>query len=326
MPGHSAKSALVVCASLCASLSTAIAATSPPTYNFTYSYNGKQYSDLFIGTAPKAGGSSTIVTHIVPVKFTVGSFVADPSAKDSHGMSPVTYTVASPIFDSTTDYKQGKVDVGATQYIDAFNRVNEWGLLHKAKRPGWHVLLSPKIETGLSFNNPSGATVATDFGVKVVNYNISAFDSAVQSTIKQFPASDLVVFITTQTYLTSGGCCIGGYHSYTGSQSYLMFTYITDSQVVLGVDVSALSLELGLWLDDPQVNNTSPCGSYDVGDPPDGSNNHPFGLWTYTLNGVPYHLRDMATPVYFGAPAKTSANGFFTFQGFKGLTVCEGAP
>jgi len=331
-----AKSSVLACAGLCATVCGSGAAAASgrpnanaglPTYNFTYSYSGKQYRDLFIGTSPKAGGTSDIVTHIVPVKITVGSFVADPSARDNHGMSPVSYTVASPIYDSTTDYKQGHVDVGATQYIDAFNRVNEWGLLAQSKQAGWHVLLNPKVEAGLSFTNPSGATVTTDFGVKVVNDDISAFDTAIRSAVTQYPASDLVVFITTQLYLTSGGnCCIGGYRNYTGSQSYVVFSYITSPTLVFGSDVSTLSLELGAWLDDPQVNNSSPCGGYDVGDPPETGGKHPYGLWTYKLNGVAYHLRDMGTPVYFGAPAKTSANGFFTFQGYKGLSVCEGAP
>jgi len=326
MPGNSAKSAALACASLFAAFSTAAAANAPPTYHFTYTYNGTTYSDLFIGTSPKSGGTSTIVAHIVPVEFTVGNFVADPSATDKNGMSPVSYTIASPIFDSTTDYKQGRVDVGTTQYIDAFNRVNEWHKLPKTNRAGWHVLLSPKIETGLSFNNPAGATVTTDFGVKVVNYDLNSFDGAIQPTIKQFPASDLVIFITTQTYLTSGGCCIAGYHSTTGTQSYLMFTYITDNQPILGVDVSTLSLELGGWLNNPLLANTSPCGAYNVGDAPGTTKKHPLGLWPYTINGVTYHLRDMATPVYFGAPPRTAANGFFTFQGAKGLSVCQGAP
>ena len=161
-------------------------------------------------------------------------------------------------------------------------------------------------------------------GVQTCALPIS-FDSAVQPTIKQFPASDLVVFITTQTYLTSGGCCIGGYHSYTGTQSYGQYTFITNPTQVFSWDVSAMSHEVGEWLDDPTTGNSnSPC-FYEVGDPLEGGQpGHSYGQWNYTVNGVVYHLQDLVTPDYFGAPAKTAAGKFWTFQGYKGFNkqVC----
>lgn len=294
-----------------------------PNWNFTWTYNSHNYSVQFIGTTPKAGGTTNVTVHLIPAKFIVGSFTADPSAKDSNGKSPVDYSLASPIFDTTTDYKQGKVDIGKTQYEDAVERLNLWGQLKKNKS-NYHIILNPVLETGLTYNNPSGATVATDFGVKVVNYNINSFDNSIQSTVAKFPVADLVLFITTQLYLTSGGCCIGGYHSYTGKQAYGHYTYITASSQVFSLDVSAMSHELGEWMNDPSTNNSnSPC-FYETGDPLEGgSSGHPYGQWTYTVGGVAYHLQDLVTPVYFGAPAKTSANKWWTFQGYPFTRVCQ---
>ena len=295
-----------------------------PNFQFKYSYNGKAYSDTYIGTSPKAGGSTTITVHLIPTKFVVGGFTADPSAPDSKGKSVIDYTIASPIFDSTTDYKQGKTDIGATQYEDAFERLNLWGLLKKKSKAGYHVLLSPKVETGISYSNVAGATTATVLGNEVVLYNINTFDRSVQSAVAKFPAANLVMFVTTQLYLTSGSSIIGGYHNYTGTQAYGHYTYITSAGSTFAWDVAALSHELGEWMDDPTVNNGSPCGRNEVGDPLEGGQpNHAYGSWPYVVGGVTYHLQDLVTPVYFGAPAKTSANKWFTFQGYSNIGVCS---
>jgi hypothetical protein len=67
------------------------------------------------------------------------------------------------------------------------------------------------------------------------------------------------IFLTYDVYLTvHHSCCIGGYHSATGStnapQSYAHFTYV-DLVGAFSQDVSALSHEVGEWADDPLVVN-----------------------------------------------------------------------
>ena len=57
-----------------------------------------------------------------------------------------------------------------------------------------------------------------------------------------------------------------------------------------------------------------------VGDPLENNSN--FGGFPYTVNGFTSNLQDLVTLSYFGAPASTSVNGEFTFQG-KSLTVCQ---
>jgi hypothetical protein len=136
------------------------------------------------------------------------------------------------------------------------------------------------------------------------------------------------IFLTYDVYLTQRrSCCIGGYHSSTGStsapQSYAHATYV-DHAGSFAQDVSALSHEVGEWADDPLVvninGNNTPCGILENGDPLE--NNANFGDFPYTANGFTYNLQDLVTLPYFGAPAGTSVNGEFTFQG-ESLAVCQ---
>jgi hypothetical protein len=228
--------------------------------------------------------------------------------------------VASPIFDSTTTYTQGGTNVGTTQYEDAFQRASLWGTV--STHTAYHTLLgTPTVEPEQTLKVGTNGTVATDFGVKVLNVGINWFDGKIEPmlTSLHIPANALPIFVTTQVYLTSGGCCIGGYHSYTGTQAYSMFTYIQKSGA-FSQDVSALSHEVGEWLDDPETNNNSPCGIYEVGDPLENEAN--YGSYPYPLGGFTYHLQDLAMPPYFGAPTSTSVHGWSTFQGTS-LTVCQ---
>ena len=45
-------------------------------------------------------------------------------------------------------------------------------------------------------------------------------------------------------------------------------------------------------------------------------------LFRSALGGFTYHLQDLVTPVYFGAPTSTSVNGWQSFQGQTFSTVC----
>ena len=107
----------------------AAAGTSLPSWNGFFNYSGSQYSYNMVGTAPSTNTSTTITTYIIPVKIVITGkggkkTTFDPAHVLSNGNSVTTNTVDSPIFDSTTTYKQGGVDVGTTQYIDAFQRAN----------------------------------------------------------------------------------------------------------------------------------------------------------------------------------------------------------
>jgi hypothetical protein len=309
-------------------------AASLPSWNGSFTYNGTNYTYNMVGTAPSSNTTSTITAFIIPVKIVITNrngthSTYDPSHVLSNGNTVTTNTLDSPIFDSTTTYTQGGVDVGTTQYIDAFQRANFWGTVQN--NPNSHLLLSTTVLTKQTLSPPRAyGKTGTVFGFVAALVDINWFDSQVPTIINnlgiqpnQFP-----IFLTYDTYLTqNGGCCIGGYHSSEGSvsnpQSYAEFTYV-DHAGAFSQDVSALSHEVGEWADDPlTVNfngNNTPCGILEVGDPLE--NNPNFGAFPYSLHGFTYNLQDLVTLPYFGAPPSTSVNDFFTFQG-ESLSVCQ---
>ncbi len=310
-------------------------AASLQSWNGSFTFGGTNYTYNMVGAAPSTNSTATITTFIIPVKITItnrngSKTVFDPSHVLSNGNSVTTNTLDSPIFDSTTTYSQGGVDVGTTQYIDAFQRANFWGTVKS--NPNSHLLLSPTVlaEQSLSPSRTFGKT-GSPFGFTAAEVDINWFDSQIPNLISklgilpnQFP-----IFLLYDTYLTQGGsCCIGGYHSSEGStsnpQSYAEATYV-DHVGAFSQDVSALSHEVGEWADDPlTVNfngNNTPCGILEVGDPEEGDAN--FGGFPYVLHGFTYNLQDLVTLPYFGAPTSTSVNGWLSFQGNSSLSVCS---
>jgi hypothetical protein len=302
-------------------------ASSLPTFKYTYKYNGTTYTPSFVGTDPSKGAvATTVPTVLIPVEMiTSDGTVTNPNKAPAGSKLSVTkQVVASPIFSSGYDFQTDKTDIGSTQFVDAFEKMALWNVGGSAT--GYHVVLGqPKIEKLLKLKVPkTSGTTGTEFGIKVQEVDINYFDQQITAQINKLklPSGTLPIFITTQAYLTSGGCCIGGYHSVNGSEPYSYATYIatTGTTVVFSQDVGALSHEISEWQDDPFTNNRSPCGIYEVGDPLERETN--YGLSPYTLGGFVYHLQDEAAPPYFGAPVANTLGGYATFLGTK-LSVCQ---
>ncbi len=312
---------------------TAQAARALPTWTFSYTYQAKTYNEVFVGTDPATGGGpTTIPTEIIPIQLTYGTFTTDPEQTLANGRTPVSNTVASPVFQNGIDFQQDGVDLGRTQYVDAYQRDALWGSVQTDHR--YHVLLGePTIEPLQSWTVPAtDGSVGRPLGAKVLMAKLGWFDRKVQALIAslQLPANTLPIVEVTQTYLLLGGnCCVGGYHNYNGTQAYAMFSYLKNAGT-FAEDVSALSHEVGEYVNDPLTNNTDvplACGPngangrvYEVGDPLVNTAN--FGNYPYELGSFTYHLQDLVTPVYFGAPTSTSLGGRTTFQGTV-LSVCQ---
>lgn len=304
------------------------------TWNGSYVYNGKTYNYNMVGAAPSSNSSVSIPVYIIPVKIVVSrsgrQTTFDPEHVLSNGKSVVTNTVDSPLFTSSINYTVGSANVGTTQYIDAYQRANFWGAVQTHTNS--HLLLNPPTvlaERTLTVPSTYGTT-GTPFGFTAGLVDINWFDAQLPSIISAegIQPNALPIFLTYDVYLTqNGSCCIGGYHSSEGStsnpQSYAHTTYI-DHSGAFAQDVSALSHELGEWADDPlTVNyngNNTPCGMLENGDPLENTAN--YGDYSYTQNGFTYHLQDLAFLPYFGAPANTSANSWFSFHN-AALSVCS---
>jgi hypothetical protein len=250
----------------------------------------------------------------------------------SNGKSIVQNTTASPLFVSGVNFTQGGVNLGTTQYIDAYQRGNFWSTV--STNTNYHVLLgSPTVLTEQTINvtRAQGKVMNNPFGSgKVGTMSINSFDSKLQTFMAgfgQINPSVLPIFLTYDIYLTQGGCCIGGYHSANGAnptgQTYSYSTYV-DSPGAFSQDVSALSHEIGEWMDDPFVNNAVNCTDNSImenGDPLEGEAN--YGGYPYSLGGFTYNLQSLVFIGYFGAPRSTSVNSWLSFQNDE-ANVCPG--
>jgi hypothetical protein len=311
---------------------TVIEAASTPlqTWNGSFSYQGTTYTYNMVGVPPFPSSSATVLTYVIPVKIVLSNGATyDPATRLSNGNTVTQNTVASPIFDTSVDFTSDGVDVGKTQYIDAYQQANFWG---STGNPSHLLLGGPTVLAAQTLKVPKRyGSQGTVFGFRAGLVDINYFDAQAHTLLTNLgiTPNTFAIFLTYDVYLTQNRqCCIGGYHSSTGStsapQSYAHATYV-DHVGSFSQDVSALSHEVGEWADDPLVvsinGNNTPCGILENGDPLE--NNPNYGAFTYVgSNGFTYNLQDLVTLEYFGAPTTTSVGGEFTFQN-ETLSVCQ---
>jgi len=311
-------------------LGTVAAPATPTVTNWTGTLSPGGTSFTMVGTDPATTNTTTTVTaYLIPIRLfldpTPGGLF-DPEHVLPNGRTVVQNVADSPIFNSGIDFVQGGVDLGNTQYVDAFQRGSFWGDV--ATKPNYHALLNLVVLPVVNIAVPAASgKIQTEFGVRAALVDINFFDAQLQSIISNnntITANSLPIALTYETYLTSGGgCCIGGYHSAFGNasapQTYGHFTYI-DRAGAFSQDVSALSHEVGEWMDDPFINNPGCGGLLENGDPLEGGPN--FGAFPYTLNGFTYNLQDLVFLQYFGQSPSTAVNHWWSFQNAN-LSVCS---
>jgi hypothetical protein len=294
-----------------------------------------------IGTDPTATNTSTTIpVYIIPIRMVYpksnGDHTFDPVKQVlPNGKTVIQNIVASPIFDPGVNFTQGGKNLGTTQYLDAYQRGNFWKFVKTKKHSGYHVLLGqPTIlaEQTITVKAAKGTVISNPFGSGIAGtYDIGAFDTKLQAYMRKFAQQIspgvLPLFVTYDVYLTSGGCCYGGYHNANGpepaGQTYAYATYV-DSVGAFAQDVSALSHEIGEWMDDPFADNAVGCTDnnlMEVGDPLE--NNPNSGAYPYTLNGFTYNLQSLVFIGYFGAPPTDSVNRWLSFQNDESH-VCPG--
>jgi hypothetical protein len=305
------------------------------TWNGSISYSGHTYNYTMVGTDPASTNTTTTVTaYIIPVimNYTKGIYGAshhkfNPTTDTQNGVSIVQNILNSPLF-TNVDWNWGGTDVGTTQYEDAFQRASFWQDV--TTNTNYHLLLSPSVLTPLKLKptKAQGGAVVTNPTTKsgtVGEMNINSFDSAIQGYIRShstITTDSVAIFVTDNVYLTSGGCCIGGYHSVTSThQTYMTATYAyTPSGFPFSADISAFSHEIGEWYDDPLTTSNSPCGILEVGDPLEGKTN--YGDFSITSGGVTWHPQTLAMMEYFGDPANFSVNNWLDNQHIE-TSVCQ---
>jgi hypothetical protein len=291
-----------------------------------------------IGTDPtNTNTNTTIPVEVVPVIFKYPSFgktkFSPKKDKYSDGETVLQNFLTSPLLDSNVDFQSGTVDFGKGQYIDSYQRANFYGN-NVQNETNYHVVLgSPTVLKPLKITVQSGQGVVetNPFGSqKIGTYGFSAMDSQINSYIRahsQVTPDQFVFFVSHNIFLTSGGCCIGGYHTATsaqpGGQTYGYTTLVTEAGS-FSQDVSAASHEIGEWLDDPFTDNHVGCQDNSIlenGDPLEGRAN--YGGFPYQDHGFTYNLQDLVFINYFGAPDSDPVGGLKSFNKLE-TSYCPG--
>ena len=323
-------------------------------YTVVSSRDGKPYSGVVVGRSPFFHGSRTtdVPTFIVPVKIIIGSTVFDPGVKDSTCLGgKVATTVAqdSPIFQSAAFTMNG-LSVGTTQYPDAFLRAEFWqNVSVTANR--FHTMLSPvTVLTEQTFTVPAGEGAVATGGCEPVGImDLATWDNFVQGTLVPFVAAhgggttSFPFFLLYNVGMVNpflpgsplADCCILGYHqAFTPGgniQTYGVGDF--DSAGAFGgtKDISALSHEVGEWMNDPTGNNFTPAWGH-IGQQPNCQNNFEVGdplsgtlFPAVTLNSFTYHPQELVFFSWFyGAPSIGTSSGEFSNNGT--FTSDAGAP
>ena len=268
---------------------TGVTVTPLPSFDYTVTASpdrgGLVYSGSIIGRDPHNRGktTTTIPTQLIPLVITINdgttTHTYDPTIPDScaSGQTDVNIITNSPIFTNTTTWTMNGVNVGTTQYIDAFQRAEFWSLVQGTP---YHLILNRTTlsSVALSFSptgSPGTNYPASEFGgcatgfVGVVNF--TNMDNMIQALITgplapMVNAGTFPIFLTQDVVLADPGhsifanCCILGYHGAFFDPSLQIYSpFAIDTANVFGApDVQILSHEMGEAINDPNGVNPTP--------------------------------------------------------------------
>jgi hypothetical protein len=251
---------------------------------------GATYSGTIMGRNPHLPGktTTTIPLQIVPVKVIIDNgggdtHTYDPTANDGcepAGHSAVDLVQNSPIFTNTTWIMDG-VNVGTTQYHDAFTRASFWSLVAGTS---YHLIENVTVlpTQTLNFGSVGGTSgIGENFvggglcGVLGI-VNVNQLETAVNTLLASLaPTVNIgtlpMILVNSVVSSESGdslsGCCVLGFHSgfYYGSATNpptnLQVTSIFDfdySNAFGNNDVTVIAHELGEAIFDPTGSNPTP--------------------------------------------------------------------
>jgi hypothetical protein len=299
-----------------------------PMWSSSFKVGTTTFPFTMIGTNPASGNATTSVpVVIIPIRFKFANGNALSPAVNACGdtATPLARITNSPIFQNTA-YTPGGTNVGTTQYPDAYQRANFWNTV-KNSAPNYHVLLGSITQKPVQTINVPANQGTTQLGpcAKIGTVDIDFFDLKAQALITNLgiPATSLPLFVSYNSFWTSAGCCILGYHSATGANHTYAVAAYSDPGIFTAAgirDIHALSHEIGEWMDDPFGTNPTPSwgnvgqvsgcqNNLENGDPVTGT------AFTKTLNGFTYHPEDLVFLAWFAhQKPSTAVNGWYTFR------------
>jgi hypothetical protein len=298
------------------------------------------------GIAEGAHALTVIKTEVFPVVVTFDDTgtIFDPTATDktcSPAGSAMSLTMASPIFQPST-IAPGGTDIGTGEYpSNLFQRANFYAdtAAPGAINPSYGVDLKATQEPPIDVTVPLVYGETLDAGCDHLGViSAPAFDDGLQNVIETslrnviqpdvlpiFVLSNVVLF-----YPHVSDCCIVGYHAaienfahHRALQTYVVADFDTSGLFIGSSDITAMSHEVGEWMDDPTGRNPTPpwgnvgqvtqgCQSnLEVGDPL-VADNFPVMM----PNGYTYHPQDLAFKSWFyGDQPSSGVNGWYSFNG-----------
>jgi hypothetical protein len=325
------------------------------TFNYNSSKAGGNVSISLVGRNPFLPGKAVTNINVVliPLVITIGSTIFDSTAVETcgngagKGLTDVQLFNGSPLFD-TLPWSINGVNVGTTQFGDAFRRAEFWSVVggtnyhtHLNVSVGPTVTISSATVGTHGIINGSGCgtlgIVSTDwFGNYLETVAIPGLNGAgvTTSTFPIFVIRNVVQADNDPPTISGGHCCILGYHgAYTGVggglQTYSPTEYDTSGRFGTAVqDGSVIAHEVLEWFEDPVGDNPAPgnwggegqvpsgsCqNNYEVGDPLSGTMQSAGG--TLGTNGVTYHVQELAFFSWFykahDGSASLGAGGSFS--------------
>ncbi|PYR33605.1 MAG: hypothetical protein DMF90_20200 [Acidobacteria bacterium] len=320
-----------------------------PTWNYTVtsSRDGNTYTGAMVGASPFTNPNSTTIipTLIVPVIITLpDGCVLDPTAPRSDvsfaGLSDLTLFQQSPIFQNHP-YMMNGIDVGITQYLDAFQRANFWSVIGSSV---YHTLLEPTTLNAITVTVPQGAGSShagpRDFLVAPGEFwppclwgqiNRDWFDTYLKETVipsltaQGVNPTTFPIFLLKNVSISGAGVSTNGYHGTVGSppQTYAVVEF--DTSYSRPTDVAFITTELGAWLNDPLGTNVAPAwGFIDLACrttvlPGALQTKNVFGLPPTSVlampNGYSYHPAELTFFSWFFGGPSVGAGGRFSSNG-----------
>jgi hypothetical protein len=329
------------------------------TYNVTASpdLGGGNFSGTILGRNPLNHGKTTtkIPTQLIPLVININDGITnityDPMAPDPcvpGNLSVMDVVTGSPLF-TNTPFTMNGVNVGTTQYIDAFQRAQFWS---EVGGSGYHVVMntSTLASQSLSFcaNCPDGPGQNYDthalFGacgfVGVVDVN--DLNNAVVNLING-PLSGMInvgtfpIFVMKNIAMGAPGtnlfsnCCVLGFHNAfpVGTNTQIYSPFDLDTSGIFGPGyTSVMAHEIGEAYNDPLITNATPIwgnigqtvggcqGNLEVGDPLSPGFGTPTNPFIITGgNGLTYHLQELAFFSWFFGGPSTGTGGLFSNNG-----------
>jgi len=335
-----------------------IVGRNPFTNRFGFTAISSQLIPVIIRTHTVFTGFNATFTDITTGP---GVTVFDPTVKDDSCLTPpndvpLTLTQLSPIYKSF-DFNFGGTDMGFTQTTDAFQRGNffealKFGNENSDDNPVYHVILSPvktlvavviDIPAGNGIAYPTALFVGGCAGGTIGIIDIAAYEPALFTILSQLaPGVNPTTFpfflehnvVECESFAPgincgdilnpNAACCIIGFHDSNGPQTFGTGDFDTSEIFTSPIpDVSAISHEVGEWMNDPFGNNPTPAWGHtgqvggcqnnlEVGDPLSGTLAPPI---YNPFNKFTYHMQELAFFSWFYGAPSVGVNGWFSDNG-----------